>query len=344
MNKMKVLHILGDKKVGGIRSCLQPSLASQELNQWDFCVSPISEAPSVVKTWKPELIIIHYACTWSQLPQLLSYRQNSQVLIHDHHYSEGFTQTVPSIKRFELLLKLSYAVSNRVVAVSQAQGQWMLERQLVSQEKLKVISQCPQLDKFLSVTPKPINSPLILGAYGRFCLQKGFDVLLKAIALIPHAPIKLFIGGEGSDEQELKQLAQGLDNVKFLGRIDDVPAFLQTCDVVVIPSRWEPWGNVFLEAKAAGKPVIASQVDGLVEQMTDCGILVPPDNPEKLAAAIETLIALPQTQLETWGKNGRELAKGAWKEYLYQWKTLLSEITPVDGLTESKNLVVSNKF
>ncbi|BAY25002.1 group 1 glycosyl transferase [Calothrix sp. NIES-2100] len=343
MNKPKVLHIVGDKKIGGVRSCLHTSIASRELNQWDFLVLPMTEAPSVVKTWKPDLIVIHYACTWSQLPQLLAYSQTSKILIHEHNYSEGFTQTVPSRKRFELLLKLSYGVSNQVVAVSQAQGQWMLEKQLVSPQKLTVIQQCPLLDNFLTVTPKLIDRPLILGAYGRFCVQKGFDVLLQAIKLIPDVPIQLYIGGEGPDESELKQLAQGLDNVKFVGRIDDVPAFLQTCDVVVIPSRWEPWGNVFREAKAAAKPVIASQVDGLVEQMTDCGLLVPPDNPEKLAQAIASLITLPQTQLETWGKNGRESVKDAWKEYLSKWKTLLSEITYLDGRNQEKKLVEISK-
>ncbi|BAY33483.1 group 1 glycosyl transferase [Nostoc carneum NIES-2107] len=343
MNKKKILHILGDRNKGGVLSCLDTSLESGEFNNWDFIVSSITEAPAIVATWKPDLIVIHYACSWARFPQLLFYRKQAKVLIHEHNYCKAYMQRIPSPSRLKLILKLSYAFSNKAVAVSQAQGQWMLENELISPDKLQVIKQCPQLDKFFRIKPKAINYPFALGAYGRFCPQKGFDVLLQAIKLIPHAPIELYIGGEGADEQELQQLAQGLNNVKFVGRIDDVPAFLQKCDVVVIPSRWEPWGNVFLEAKAAGKPVIASNVDGLVEQMADCGILVPPNSPEKLAAAIESVIALPKSQLETWGQNGRESVRGAWKEYLYQWKTLLAEMTVLDEVTEQESWMLTAK-
>jgi glycosyltransferase involved in cell wall biosynthesis len=97
-----------------------------------------------------------------------------------------------------------------------------------------------------------------LGAYGRFSQQKGFDILIKAMQLVPSNQVQLILGGYGADEAMLKQLAEGMENVRFLGAISDVPSFLSTCDVVIIPSRWEPWGNVCLEAKAAGKPVIDS--------------------------------------------------------------------------------------
>jgi glycosyltransferase involved in cell wall biosynthesis len=114
--------------------------------------------------------------------------------------------------------------------------------------------------------------------------------------------------------------------VEFVGRVDDVPRFLETCDVVVIPSRWEAWGNVCLEAKAAARPVIASDVDGLTEQVQNCGLLVPPDNPTKLAEAIAHIVSLPAEQLETWSSNGRNAVRGSNERYLAEWKALFQEV------------------
>ncbi|HEY9778726.1 MAG TPA: glycosyltransferase family 4 protein [Leptolyngbyaceae cyanobacterium] len=264
------------------------------------------------------------------LPNLLLLKllnPHAKIIVREHHYSQDYEQFhVFSLNRFHLMLKLTYSLADRVVAVSQAQGEWMLRNHLVWPNKLAVIRQCLLLKGFLAIASKPIKTPLVLAAYGRVSSQKGFDILLQAMKLIPHLPIKLRIGGEGSQIEELKQLAQGLENIEFVGCVDDVPKFLQASDVVVIPSRWEPWGNVCLEAKAAGKPVIASNVDGLTEQVQNCGLLIPPNNPEVLAEAIEQVVSLPQTQLQTWGSNGRESVRGAWDRYLSQWRTLLWEV------------------
>ena len=252
---------------------------------------------------------------------------HAKIIIREHHYSQGYEQyQVSGLHRFHLMLKLNYSLADRVVAVSQAQAEWMLRNHLVSPNQLIVIRQCVVLKDLLNIAVKPIETPFILATYGRFNFQKGFDILLQAMKLIPHLPIRLRIGGEGPQIEELKQLAQGLENIEFVGCVDDVPKFLQASDVVVIPSRWEPWGNVCLEAKAAGKPVIASNVDGLTEQVQNCGLLIPPNNPEVLAEAIEQVVSLPQTQLQTWGSNGRESVRGAWDRYLSQWRTLLWEV------------------
>ncbi len=93
--------------------------------------------------------------------------------------------------------------------------------------------------------------------------------------LLPPLSVKLHLGGSGVQYAELQELAAGLNNLQFVGKVTDVPSFLAECDAVVIPSRWEPWGTVCVEAKAAGKPVIVSNIDGLTEQVQNCGILVP---------------------------------------------------------------------
>ena len=325
--KIKVLKLLSDRNLGGVNKTVEGLINSPMGERFEFLTAPVSESASALKTLKPEITIFHDPCSWRNLTTLWAIAKHTRLIIHDHHYSQGFEQyKVPSKTRFRLMLKLTYGTANRVVAVSQAQGQWMRDHHLIKPEKLSVIQQSPPITKFLEVPVKPCDRPLILGAYGRFSQQKGFDILIKAMRLVPSDQVQLILGGYGADEAMLRQLAEGMENIRFLGSISDVPAFLSTCDVVVIPSRWEPWGNVCLEAKAAGKLVIVTAVDGLVEQVQDCGIIVPAENPEALAKAIAQISNIPDETLANWGQNGREAVRSSSDDYFKAWEALLWEV------------------
>lgn len=325
--KPKVLHLLDDHRIGGITKatcCLSNSRLSRE---FEFKLVRSGEAIPVLRAEAPDIVIFHNPSSWRRslnLAQVKLYAR--KVIVHEHHYSAEFEKwNVSSLARFRLMLKWSYYLADRVVAVSKAQEDWMRQKTLVSPHKLTVIRQCRMLDRFFEVPQKIIEKPLTLAAYGRFCSQKGFDVLLQAMQLVSDLNIHLLIGGYGEDEAVLKQLAQEQRNIKFCGSIQDVPAFLSACDAVVIPSRWEPWGNVCVEAKAAGKPVLVADVDGLSEQIQGCGILTPPNDPQQLAAAIRSLAALPPETLENWGKAGRESVRNSWESYLEAWDILLKK-------------------
>jgi glycosyltransferase involved in cell wall biosynthesis len=324
LTKPKILHLLNDRNLGGIRVTLD-SLNNSRLNEkFDFAIASYSDVQSVLAAAPSHLVLIHNPSAWKYLPSLLKLKKYGvKLLICEHHYSEDFeTLNVPSKWRFRLMLKVFYRLVDQVVAISQSQTYWMQKYHLVAPHQLVSIQQGRILDAFLVVAPQPIQKPLRLAAYGRFSAQKGFDCLLQAMRSVPADAVELRIGGYGPDEMSLKQLAQGLENIQFCGQIQDVPAFLAECDAVVIPSRWEPWGHVCQEAKAAGKPVIASDVDGLSEQVQNCGVLVPPDNPQKLAEAIQMLAALPTETLAAWGQAGRESVRNAWEKYLNEWEHL----------------------
>jgi glycosyltransferase involved in cell wall biosynthesis len=326
--KIKVLKILSDRQVGGVVKTMGGLVGSEIGKKITFVVRPLSQAKSALAEIKPDLVILHDPCSWNLLPQLWQIRQRCQVIIHDHSYCDRFEQlNVRQKERFHLMLRLSYDLASRVVAVSHAQANWMLQHQLVVPDKLTVITQTTPTQELLAIPPRQWQYPRILGAYGRFCQQKGFDILLQAMQQISDVNVKLRIGGYGEDENNLRRLAEGNRNIEFLGALQDIPAFLNGCDAVVIPSRWEPWGNVCLEVKAAARPVIASKVDGLVEQMTNCGVLVPPDDPQALAAAIAHFCTLPDQKLQIWGENGRQNVKNAWQDYIYAWANLLSSMT-----------------
>ena len=94
---------------------------------------------------------------------------------------------------------------------------------------------------------------------------------------------------------------------------------------MVIPSRWEPWGNVCLEARAAARPVVVTPVDGLVEQVQGCGLIADDATEEALAAALEALLQSSDTTRRQWSDSGRRSAADSWQSYLDGWSALLAE-------------------
>ncbi len=141
--------------------------------------------------------------------------------------------------------------------------------------------------------PAPPGAPRLL-ALGRLHRNKGFDVLLRALALLPGAHLSL--AGEGPERAALEALAREggvAGRVAFLGWRQDTGALLAACDVFVCPSRHEPLGNVVLEAWSAARPVVAAAAQGPRELVRDgeTGLLVPLVAPEPLAAAVAALLA-----------------------------------------------------
>ena len=135
--------------------------------------------------------------------------------------------------------------------------------------------------------------------------------------------MKIKLGGLGPEEDSLKRLARGCHNIEFCGQVYNVPMFLATCDAVVIPSRFEPFGLVGLEARAAGRPIIVTDVDGLPEQAKNCGLVVNANDEEALIDAVESL---DPVSLRRMAHQARESARSAWDVYLERWQSLLIQL------------------
>jgi glycosyltransferase involved in cell wall biosynthesis len=174
----------------------------------------------------------------------------------------------------------------------------------------------------------PAGVPLLL-AMGRLHESKAHDVSLQALAEIPDA--YLWIAGVGPLEAKLKAMAQALgvtDRVRFLGWRTDPSALYRAADVCVFPSRYEPLGNVVIQAWAHGLPVVAAASQGpkaLIEDGRD-GLLVPVDDADALAASIRRLLAEPKLadQFATRGL-GRVAAEFSEAAVVGQWKTLFAD-------------------
>jgi glycosyltransferase involved in cell wall biosynthesis len=143
---------------------------------------------------------------------------------------------------------------------------------------------------------------LVAGVAANLEYWKGIDVLLEAVRLA-QSPLRVEIYGVGSKQGELERQAEGLD-VHFNGFVPDP---LASIDVLVQPSRADNLPLAILEAMAAGLPVIGTRVGGIPELVVDgeTGLLVDPERPEELAAALDSVAADPERRLEL-GRRGRE--------------------------------------
>jgi glycosyltransferase involved in cell wall biosynthesis len=143
---------------------------------------------------------------------------------------------------------------------------------------------------------------------GRLDRQKGFDVVREAMKFLSDRQVHLHVLGASVLDVD-RARADDLGNVTMHGWIPrgEVFSFIEAADVVVVPSRWEGFGLVAIEAMRQGKPVVASKVDALPEVIGATGFLVPSDDPAALA---ETLGALDRMQLAELGEvaRGRFLA------------------------------------
>jgi len=145
----------------------------------------------------------------------------------------------------------------------------------------------------------------------------GIEYLIRAtpFVLSRSKDVLFVIGGDGSLRKYHENLVRMLDTSKyvvFVGRIPQslLPLYYTASDVVVVPSLQEAWGLIATEAMASGKPVIASAVGGLREQVIDGfnGFLVPPRDPRAIADRILYFLENP-SEIERMGLNGRRLAE-----------------------------------
>lgn len=144
-------------------------------------------------------------------------------------------------------------------------------------------------------------SPPVIGALGRLVKEKAYDVLIHAAHLLhtQHIPFTLLIGGEGEERAHLESLIEKYnlhDHVKLIGWVHNSAEFYQKLDLFCVPSRYESFSLVLLEAMRVGVPVVVSDADGPADIITHnaSGLIAPKENPEALAEALKTALHNPQ--------------------------------------------------
>jgi glycosyltransferase involved in cell wall biosynthesis len=197
----------------------------------------------------------------------------------------------------------------RIIAITNSLARFQIERVGLPAAKVEVIhyglDDLPKAWGTNPPDPVPADARVLL-CICRLEPQKGVDVAISAMREIPRA--HLVVLGEGPQRQALEQLARELDVPVYLpGRVPDVAAWLRRASVLVHPVRWEGFGLALLEAMLASLPVVATNVSSIPEIVADgeTGLLVPPDDPSALAAAVNRVLQEPSS----YGERGRARAR-----------------------------------
>ncbi|GGG65022.1 hypothetical protein GCM10011415_09710 [Salipiger pallidus] len=260
-----IIHLYDDSTPGGVTRVLEHMRFSASMTSWARHSLQAVSRNGAMPQLKADMIVSHLALSWRRLPALVSFRARhaGTPIIHvEHSYTEAFCAlNVPHKLRFFTMLRTSLALFDKVVAVSAAQAGWLAGRKLVREERLTVIEPMVNLSAFRAIRA-PAGRPRVIGGIGRMHAQKGFDVLIDAFRQLDDPDLRLHLYGRGPEEAALRALAAGDDRIRFMGFADPALA-MREVDLVAMPSRWEAFGLVALEARAAGRPVVCADTDGL---------------------------------------------------------------------------------
>ncbi|MBB3182479.1 glycosyltransferase involved in cell wall biosynthesis [Halomonas fontilapidosi] len=248
--------------------------------------------------------------------------------------------------------KLSCTLSNKVVCISSSVALQGLNEKILKEESYQLngigSSNGLNLDRFdptrTDLTPVNKikenigfkNDNFIIGFVGRIVDRKGVDELVDAFLRLnsqyPHT--RLLLIGPYEAEQSVSDVTldriESHVNITRLGFVEDVENYYRIMDLFVLPAHWEGFGNVLIEAAAMEVPVIACNVNGTKDAVSDGfnGMLVPPKDVDALHDAIRSYILDGELRYEH-GRNGRLWAQKfsnvlIWEDLLKLYRSLLT--------------------
>lgn len=252
--------------------------------------------------------------------------------------------TIPMIAKTRLQVeKTLLETADRVVATSPQEKEHM--RSLVSSKgNIDIIPCGTEIERFGSIARSTARRQLgiapetqVVLYVGRFDPRKGIETLVRAVSLsaVPKADLKLIIGGgwregesDGKERDRIGSIVEELglsDITSFPGALsrDILPAYYAAADVCVVPSHYEPFGLVAIEAMASGTPVVASDVGGLKYTVVpeETGLLAPPKNEAAFADAIDRLL-MDSVWCQQLGHTGRQRV-----ETYFSWDGIASQLS-----------------
>lgn len=232
----------------------------------------------------------------------------------------------------KMVMAMVLALSERVIAISQAVAECF--GGMPGSEKIKVVYNAIDIDAFAQSEARatyrqllgaPGDVPLV-GQVANVTAVKGYTDFIRAIPKVRKMmPEVRFVGVGGTPHADYKAITTRLmselslgDSLILTGFREDIPQIVAALDIFVLASHYEPFGRVLVEAMAAGKPVIGTNVGGIPEIIEDgvTGLLVPPHAPDDLAQAIIKILQDPDLARRL-GAAGRERAKACFSPERY---------------------------
>jgi glycosyltransferase involved in cell wall biosynthesis len=268
--------------------------------RFPFDATSSAELIAKLAGWTPDVVLSSFLSAFTR--PLLDLKRRGfarRLVVIDH--SSGETPPRRGWRRWAARLR-GWWVGRRVDAVlpvSAAIARRDIERVFLPVHKVKVVYNGIRLDLFPN-PPRPPREKARVVYAGQLIPEKGVMSLLRAHARLRDegvAGYDLLIAGAGPQEQELKAFCdqRRLSDVKFLGHVDDMPAFFGSADVVVVPSEWyEAFGLVVAEAMACGAACLVSDAGALPEVVGVAGRVFRAGNDADLASQLKTLTADPE--------------------------------------------------
>jgi len=256
------------------------------------------------------------------------------IYLANHTYSQQYRFLGKNYyKTLSRLERKGYMLAEKIVAISNTTRDSLVEDYGISEERIEVITPGFDREKFKPLELQRIPSSILF--VGRLCPRKGIDYLLESISIVKmEIPgIKLYIAGDGSLRKKLARTVRQnrLDsNVFFLGKISDneLVEWYNRVQVFVLPSLFEGFGIVCLEAMACGTPVIATRVPGVVDVVRDefPNRLVPSGDPRSLTDAIIKFFKEEKLEKYRWVPPVEELEKFDWDKICERFVNIYNEI------------------
>ena len=251
---------------------------------------------------KPDLILAH-SVTWAGYAASLIHKQYDIPYLVVEHRS-FFVWSTPEAKQmvrpyYPYFFEEAYRNCHCLVPVSGSLMTGIRELMPWVEEKTRIIPNMIREDMFLPPQKSRQSDPFVFIWAGRFEHVKGIDVLLEAVKLLKQkvgTAFRIMLAGKGSLREELEEQSEKLGlagEVKFLGRIsrEEMQREMQGSNCFVLPSRYEAFGAVLIEAMASGLPVIATRSGGPDTIVTkENGLLIDPGSAAQLAEAMEQII------------------------------------------------------
>jgi len=264
----------------------------------------------IVKKYKPDLLQ-----AYGGPGGVLLLRKSPIPLIYvaNHTYAQQFKHLKRPIYTFLMRLeKKGYNLSKKIIAISSTTKDSLVKDYGISPRKIEVIPVGIDTNVFRPLKIKKIPNSMLY--VGRLHERKGLPYLIKAIKTvrkeIPN--LKLYIIGDGNLRSPLQENIKGenlSDNIIFLGKVseEELIKWYNKVEVFVLPSLFEGFGIVCVEAMACGIPVIGTRVPGIVDIIKNRknGILIPSKNSKKLANAIIGLLKDEKLR-QLLGENGKK--------------------------------------
>ncbi len=207
-------------------------------------------------------------------------------LVTTEHNTTNRRRNIPFFRNID---KWMYRQYERIICIANSTAS-NLENFIGSSSDIQVINNGIELAKFRSASNNKVypDDEIIISMIAGFRPQKNQDTLIRAMSLLPDN-YRLWLVGDGERRGLLEALTAqlGLNNrVEFLGVRTDIPAIMEKSHIIVLSSHWEGLSLSSVEGCASGRPVIASDVQGLREVVGGAGILFPDGDHKRLAHEI----------------------------------------------------------